>query len=401
MNYLIFILRSAFFDFSRNKGRTILTSLGILIGVLSVVLLVAFGLGLKKYIQNQFESLGTDLLRVVPGKILEGGSFRAGPSALGGIKFDEKDLLSLRKVHSAKYVIPVFSKTINVTVGKQTEISDLYASSGDIFYGLNLKSAYGDVFTKSDVEKRSKVVVIGPKIADKLFGDAGSAINKSIKVETQNFLVIGVLEAKGGGFGGPDLDSFVYMPYTSAQVFNQDKKFVAIVVKADVNADLDAVKNDIDQKLLKRYKEDEFSVIKQSELISAISSIFSILNSVLVAIAAISLLVGGIGIMNIMFVTVTERIKEIGIRRALGARKIDILSQFLVEAIILSLFGGLLGLTLAYAITLGLQTFFPAYINWQSVLLALGVSSAIGIIFGVFPAKKAADLSPIDAIRYE
>lgn len=191
------------------------------------------------------------------------------------------------------------------------------------------------------------------------------------------------------------------MPYKSAYVFNPDKKFVAIVVKAKNDTDLELLRTEINQKLLKRYKEDEFSVIQQAELLSAISSIFSIINSVLVAIAAISLIVGGIGIMNIMYVTVTERIKEIGIRRAIGATRKDIMYQFLAEAIILSLIGGLLGLFFSFIVVVLVQKVFPAYINLQSVIIALGVSSLIGIVFGVFPAKKAADLTPVEAIRYE
>lgn len=401
MQYLIFILKSAVEDFRRNKVRTILTSLGILIGVASVVLLMAFGLGLKKYIQNQFESLGTNLLRVVPGKILSGGSFRTGPSALGGVSFDEKDLAAIRKIKDAKYVIPVFSKSITVSSGGTSELTDLYASSSDIFLGLNLKSKYGSVFSKSDVENRSKVAVIGPKIAQKIFGDEGVAVGRSIKVEKQNLKVIGVLEAKGGGFGGPDLDSFVYVPYTTAQVFNPNKKFIALIVKADDNANLNTVSDEITARLLKRYKENDFSVIQQAELLSAISSIFSILNSILIAIAAISLVVGGIGIMNIMYVSVVERIREIGIRRAIGATSKDILLQFLAEAVILSLLGGFLGLTLSFLIVFIIQRFFPAYINLSSVFIALGVSSVIGVVFGVFPAKRASDLSPIEAIRYE
>lgn len=399
--YLFFILKTAFFDFSKNKGRTFLTSLGILIGVLAVVLLMALGLGFKRYIEEQFESLGSNLIRILPGTILQGGGFRAGPSALGGIRFEEQDIVDLKRIRSILYVIPVFSRSTEVGAGKNIELADLYASSSDIFLGLNLKIDKGTVFTREDVEKRSKVVVLGPKIAKKLFGEAVFALGKTIKIEEQRFKILGVLESKGGGFGGPDLDSFVYMPYTTGFIFNTDKKFIAIIIKGKDTVKLDAVKQEVHEVLQKRYKEDKFSVIEQSELISAISSIFSVLNMVLVAIAAISLVVGGVGIMNIMFVTVTERIKEIGIRRAIGATKFDILALFLAESMILSVFGGMLGLLIAYGIVFFIQRFFPAFIDFQSVALALGVSSAIGILFGVLPAKKAADLSPMDAIRYE
>lgn len=402
MYYFLFILRSALEDFQRNKIRTFLTSLGILIGVASVVLLIAFGLGLRKYIQDQFESLGTNLLRVVPGQILQGGGFRSGPSSFGAIRFDERDLLSLQRVKEAEYVIPVFSKTVTVTAGGSSEVGELYASSADIFLGLNLKPQYGIVFTGEDVEKRSKSVVIGPKLAEKLFGEAGRAVGRSIKIEGHTFKVIGVLAKKGGGFGGPDFDSFVYISYKTGYIFNADKKFLALIVKAyDEQKSLDNLKKEIKERLLRRYKENDFSVIEQAELISAISSIFGIINTVLVAIAAISLVVGGIGIMNIMYVSVVERIREIGIRRAIGATRGDILYQFLAEAVLLSLLGGLLGLLLSYLIVTIIQRVFPAYIDLPSVGIALGVSSLIGIIFGVFPAKRAADLSPIEAIRYE
>ncbi len=400
MDYFVFILKGAFFDFSRNKGRTVLTSLGILIGVMSVVLLLAFGLGLRRYIKNQFESLGANLLRVVPGNPLSRGF--NGPSAFGSIRFDEKDMTALRRIREIEFVVPVFSKAIMVREGSEKQTASIYATSNDIFNALNLNIDVGNFFTKGDNNKRAKVAVIGPKISDKLFGGAENALGRSLKVEDQTFKIIGILDSKGGGgFGGPDLDSFIYLPYKTGYIFNTDKKFQAIVVKASSDSQLEPAKKEIKSTLLKRYKEDDFSVLEQTEILNAISSIFGIINTVLVAIAAVSLIVGGIGIMNIMYVTVTERIKEIGIRRALGARKADILYQFLIESVILSIFGGLLGLGLSYVIVIFIQKIFPAYIDVNTVILALGVSGAIGIIFGVFPAKKAADLSPIDAIRYE
>ncbi len=395
-------IKTALFDFSRNKGRTLLTSLGILIGVLSVILLVSFGLGLKRYIDQQFESLAPNLLRVVPGKILAGGSFRVGPGSIGTIRFDEKDIQKIKRVRHLDYVIPSATKTITARAGSNSELTDFFSSSEEMFLGLNIESEYGELFTKTDVNKRSKVAVLGPKIAEKLFGTAQAAVGNNIKIEDQSFKVIGVSKSKGGGgFGGPDFDSYIYIPYKAGYVFDPDKKFAAIIAKVDNEENIDQATKDIEEVMLKRYNEDDFSVIKQTDLLSAITSIFSVINAVLVAIAAISLIVGGIGIMNIMYVTVTERIKEIGIRRAIGARKRDILMQFLVESVILSLFGGIAGLVLAFIIVYFIQKVFPAYINVQTVILALGVSSIIGVVFGVFPAKKAADLSPIDAIRYE
>jgi len=403
MNYLIFILKAALFDFSRNKGRTILTSLGILIGVLSVILLVAFGLGLKLYIKNQFESLGTNILAVVPGQVVKNGSFNSNPSSFANpISFDEKDYANLKKITVAEYVIPAYVKPVTASANGNNENTSMYTTSEDIFPARNLTLALGSYFSKEDNDGRKKVAVIGPKIAEKLFGSSGDALEKSVKMDGQAFKIVGVLESKGGGgFGGPDFDSFVYIPYKTGYIFNPAKKFATFILKAVSDQDITTIKDQATEILLKRYKSDEFQVVESTEILNAISGIFNILNTVLVAIAAISLLVGGIGIMNIMYVSVTERIKEIGIRRAIGARKSDILYQFLVESVILSLFGGLLAIILALLITFAIQKLFPAYVSIESIALALGVSSAIGIIFGVFPARSAANLSPIDAIRYE
>ncbi|OGG00023.1 hypothetical protein A2Y99_02175 [Candidatus Gottesmanbacteria bacterium RBG_13_37_7] len=399
---LIFISKSAFEDFKRNKIRTFLTALGILIGVSSVIILMALGLGFKKYIKDQFESLGTNLVMILPGQILQGGNFRSSGSAITGIRFDEKDVQSLKKIKKAEYIVPTYMKSVTVSGNGQTEIGSLYATTADVFIIRNLEIDRGVLFNTTDTDKRSKKAVIGAKIAEKLFGSAENAIGKTIKIEDQGFPITGVLKAKGGGgFGGPDLDSFVFVPYKASSSYTKDKKFYAISIKIANEEDVGAVKEEIKTVLLKRYEEDEFSVVEQTEILNAVSSIFSILNSVLVAIAAISLLVGGIGIMNIMYVSVIERVREIGIRRALGALAHDILVQFIAEAVILSLLGGLLGLVLAFIVVLFIQKFFPAYIDLTSVLIAIIVSSVIGIIFGVFPAKKASDLSPIEAIRYE
>lgn len=395
---LPFLIKTAIEDFSRNKGRTFLTSLGILIGVLSVVLLMGLGLGLKKYIADQFESLGKNLIMVLPG---QGFSKNGGQGLIGGIQFDDKDVTKLKRVKGIESLAPYFTKTLRVEYKTKTELSTLLATTGESFKVINLKIAEGRFFTNADNEKSAKVVVLGSEIAEKLFGINNHGLGKYIRIQGQRYKVIGILQKQGGGALGSEINTRSIVPNKSAVFLNPNKTYFAIYLKAQEGEKITNLKIEIKKTLLKRYKEDDFSVTDQSELLSTINSIFSILNTVLIAIAAISLVVGGIGIMNIMYVTVTERIKEIGIRRALGARRNDVLYQFLIESVALSLLGGLMGLILAELIVLLVQKLFPAYIDLVSVVLALGVSSIIGVVFGVFPAKKAADLSPIDAIRYE
>jgi len=401
MNYFFFVVKAAIEDFKRNKTQTFLTSLGILIGVFSVVTLVALGLGLKRYISDQFALLGKSTLFIAPGKILSRGGFNTA-SSLASIKFDNRDLLRLKKLREIKEISPIFSKQTTAKSEKKSEESTIFFVS-EAFFDINgFKIQKGRFFDKNDVSKKAKVLVLGPKLAKKLFGTIEAAIDQKISANSVNFTVIGVTEERGGGgFGGPDYDSYMFSPYTTGFIFNPAKNYSRFAVKFDENYSISEVKEAIKKEFLKRYDEDSFSIIEPGDILSAVNSIFGVLNIVLIAIASISLLVGGIGIMNIMFVTVSDKTKEIGIRRAIGARKKDILSQFIIESIILSIFGGFLGLILAFLGTLFIQRFFPAYIDINSVILALGVSSAIGIIFGVFPAKKAADLEPVEAIRYE
>lgn len=399
MNYFFFIIKSALEDFRRNKVRTALTSLGILIGVASVVLLLAFGLGLKKYIQNQFESLGTNLVYILPGGSFQNGGFSADSTFES--TFDEKDLRTLERVPGVNYVAAVYQKNTSVASGTKTKYTPIFLGNDEVFQALNLEPENGRIFTQADLDKRARIAVIGPKLAEDLFGDKTAGVGRNLKVSEQNFKIVGVLKPKGGGGFGPQFDSYVYVPYKSAASLNPSKKFLSFYVQADDADSIPTVKEELKTTLLKRYSKDDFSIVEATEFLNAINSIFGVLNMVLVAIAAISLIVGGIGIMNIMYVSVVERIREIGIRRAIGATRRDILFQFLAESTILSLLGGLLGLLLSFIVVILIQQFFPAYIDLTSIVLAIGVSSAIGIVFGVFPARKAAALSPIEAIRYE
>ena len=400
MHYFLFIIRTAFEDFRRSKLQTFLTSLGIMIGVFAVIMLTALGLGLKKYISDQFDALGTNTLFIAPGKLLEGGGF--GASSLLGNRFDIKDLNRLKRIKNIIGIAPLSSKSGEAKGTVKSEFVNIFFTSDDFFSITGFTIDKGRFFDNTDIEKRAKVLVAGPKIAEKLFGSSIEALDKKVAIDNVNFMIVGVIKSKGGGgFGGPDYDSYFFGPYTTGFLFNPDKQFIRFAIKTNADASLADVKDDINKEMLRRYEEDDFSIVEPTEILSVVNSIFGIMNIVLIAIASISLLVGGIGIMNIMYVTVSDKTREIGIRRAIGARKKDILFQFLVEGVCLSIIGGTLGLGLAFAGVLLVQNFFPAYIDLPSVFLALGVSSAIGIIFGVLPARKASNLEPVEAIRYE
>lgn len=395
MHYVIYLFKSSLQDFGRNKVRTFLTSLGILIGVLSVVLMLAFGYGLKAYINKEFDTLGKNLIMILPGTGFRGG----GQGLIGGVQFDEKDVAKIERVRNVATLAPAFAKSVKIEANGKTEPTNLRGTTVNIAKLLNLDFEKGKMFTETDFTKKKKVVVIGGEIAIKLFGSANNAINKSVRIQNQRFSIVGILKKKGSL--GSEIDTISIAPYTSLFSLNPNKTFFSIYLKSNSDQTVSQVKADVKTVLLRRYKADDFSVTEQSELLSTINSIFGVLNTALIAIGSISLVVGGIGIMNIMYATVTERTKEIGIRRAIGATKKDILLQFLSGAIMVSFLGGLLALFIATVIVILIQPLFPAVINFTSIVVSFGISSLIGIFFGVFPAKKAADLSPIEAIRFE
>ena len=263
---------------------------------------------------------------------------------------------------------------------------------------MNSDMLEGKEFDKSDLQGRTKVAVLGYTLSEDLFGEAEDGAGRTIRIDNMRLKVIGVFEKTGDS----EMDKSAVIPYTTTFAsLNPDKTFWSIYLGVASEDEVEAASEKAEEALLRRYKEDEFSLTEQSEILSTINSIFAVLNAILVAIGSISLLVGGIGIMNIMYATVTERTKEIGIRRAIGATKQDILTQFLTESVVLSILGGLVGLLLSVLIVLGIRVFFPAAINAVAVIIAIGVSSFIGIFFGVFPAKRAANLPPIVAIKYE
>ncbi|KKR11386.1 MAG: Efflux ABC transporter, permease protein [Candidatus Woesebacteria bacterium GW2011_GWA1_39_21] len=396
------IFKAAFVDFRRSIVRTVLTSLGIMVGVLSVVLLIALGIGLKNYLTQQFESLGANLIIVFPGNISSsesgGGIGNFGAGFAGGAKFDEKDIQSLERISEADYVVPVFMKSMIIESDKERKLGYLMGTNEQSFKILNLEVEAGDFFTKADVTARAKKAVLGYDLADGLFDNPDDAIGQTVRAGDQRFKVAGVAKKKGDR----EQDGSVSIPYkTTFGTLNPDKTFFTIYLGTNDKDKVGIVKEKTKETLLKRYKNSDFTVTEQTEILSTVNQIFSIVNSILVAIGSISLLVGGIGIMNIMYATVTERTKEVGIRRAVGATQKDILNQFLAESILLSLMGGVLGLLFSTLIVFIIRFFFPAAINLFSVIVTLVISSAIGIFFGVFPARRAAKLPPIEAIRYE
>jgi len=393
------LVKTAIEDFKRNKVRTLLTSLGIMIGVLSVVLLIALGLGLKNYIKQQFESLGANLIIIFPGNISGdegGGVSNFGAGFAGGASFDEKDLNSLSRINEADYLVPLFMKSSFIEAGTERKFGYVMGTNEQSFKLLNLDLLEGDIFTKGDISARAKKAVLGESLADAIFDNPEDAVGKTIRIAEQRYKVIGVYKKKGD----QQQDNAAVVPYkTTYGSLNPDETFFTMYLGTTDETKVDEIKAKAKEILLRRYNKDDFTVTEQTEILSTVNQIFAIVNGVLVAIGSISLVVGGIGIMNIMYATVTERTKEVGIRRAVGATEEDILKQFLTESLLLSLFGGVFGLILASLIVLGVRAFFPASINLLAVIIAFVVSSAIGVFFGVFPARRAAKLPPIEAGR--
>lgn len=388
-----------------NKVRSALTMLGVIIGVSSVVMLIAIGKGLENFITEQFESLGTNNIFISPGTVFnEDGGFAGGERmALQAMSysFKPKDMREIKKlrehVEGIAYYSP-FPDTVRFL--NNTEDVIVLGVNSEYQQVLSTDLEKGRWFSRSEASNGERVAVLGWQIAEDLFGEIDS-INKKIRIGALTFKVVGVSEKVGGGFGGPSFDSYVYIPFeTSSRIYNSDK-ITDVIVKARPNVEIESAISAIKGVLSRYYDDEEFSVYDQAELLSVITDILGMLTIGLGGIAAISLLVGGIGIMNIMLVSVTERTKEIGLRKALGATPNLILLQFLIEAALLSVLGGLVGLGLAFAGSLALQSIFPAKVTWDAVLLAFGVSTAVGLVFGAAPARRASRLSPIEALRYE
>lgn len=380
-----------------------MTSLGVIIGVTSVILLTSIGNGLKIFVNQQFEALGSNTIFVSPGKVFnDEGGFSNNRSGLIANSFTQKNITDLKRGLKTNMVMPL--KTSSVEAKSNTIKKTVTIIGTNYLYGPNNNSSpstgNGRWFTKEEEDKNSTVAILGATIAKDLFPNS-SALGKKIVVGSKNIKIIGVNDNKGSSFGGPSVDEYVFLPFGIVADLTGNEDIQQIIIKAPNKDQIDSTKEKTTDILLKRFDKDAFSVFDSAQLQSSINSIISTLTIALTGIAAISLIVGGIGIMNIMLVTVSERTREIGLRKAIGAYPRAILLQFLFEAIILSGIGGIVGIILGSLGTLGINRFFPAKVTLSSVALAFGVSFMVGIIFGVAPARKASRLSPIEALRYE
>lgn len=391
----------------RNKLRAFLTMLGIVIGVASVIAMLAIGEGSKQSIRSQMSSMGTNMVMIMPNFQRRGG-VSLGASSSMALKYS--DVVALRNESTdLAAVSPEVRSNGQVIYGNENTQTNIYGVSEEYLSIKKLEIKSGRIFNASEVRSMSKVCLLGQTVVNNLFGSGVDPVGMVIRIKNLPFQIIGVLKEKGESGMGQDQDDLVLAPYTTVQrrlaAIDYINAIYASAVSEDKSSQAIAEVTDILRRShkLKESAENDFRVMSQSELIETVSSITDIMTYLLGAIAGISLLVGGIGIMNIMFVSVTERTREIGLRMSIGGRGSDILKQFLVESMLLSILGGLIGILFGYLIAkvAGSLMGSTVLITTQSVVLAFVVCFVIGVFFGWYPARKASNLNPIDALRYE
>ena len=392
---------------ANNKLRGFLTMLGIIIGVASVITMLAIGQGSKRSIQAQISEMGSNMIMIHPGADVRGG-VRQDASAMETLKLqDYENIVDETRFVSA--VSPSVNSSGQAIYGANNAPTTVYGISPDYLEIRRYKVEDGDMFTEQDIQTAAKVCVVGKTVVDNLFPDGGNPVGKVIRFQKLPFRIVGVLESKGYNSMGMDQDDLILAPYTTIQ-----KKVLAITHLQGITCSAlkeeytDQAIDEITEILRRNHKlkesdDDDFTIRSQQELSTMLTSTTDMMTVLLAAVAGISLLVGGIGIMNIMYVSVTERTREIGLRMSIGAKGIDILAQFLIESILISVTGGLIGVVLGVgaALVVNAVAHFPIYIQPWSVVLSFAVCTVTGVFFGWYPAKKAAQLDPIEAIRYE
>lgn len=390
-------IQSAANSILANRLRSFLTMLGIVIGVTSVILLISLVSGLKTFITEQIQSLGSNLIYVIPGQI--GGSRSPGGIQVNRLTQNHARDLK-KKLEPIAEVTPVIQKVSSVKyLGKTIAGTTTFGVEANYPKLISIRIDKGRFINQSEAASNKKVAVIGPTVVEKLFGNQ-SPLDKTITIGTFKYRVIGITATRSSIFG-IDQDNSVFIPLASASRQFGIENLNTIFISANSPELISPARNKAEQTLKKRLQEDDFSVLTQEQTLETVSRITSVLSLALGGIAAISLVVGGVGITNIMLVTVTERTREIGLRKALGAKNTDIRNQFLVEALALSAIGGTIGIVLGVSISLLVNHFITTTITWWSLVLSFGVSMLVGIIFGVAPAIRAARLTPIEALRHE
>lgn len=401
------LLHIALRALKNNKMRAFLTMLGIIIGVASVITMLAIGEGSKKSIREQISEMGSNMIMIHPGADMRGG-VRLAPSEMQTLKLTDYESIK----NEAKYISAI-SPEVSSSGQFIREANNYQASitgvSMDYLKIRQLTVEEGEMFTEDNIKNKDKVCVIGTTIAENLFSPGEDPIGKVIRFNKTPFTVIGVLKSKGYNSMGMDQDEIVLAPYSTIMGRILTITYVQGIFCSALSEEItDIAVEDIADILRANHKlkdtdEDDFSIRSQEELSSMLSSTTDMMTILLACIAGISLLVGGIGIMNIMYVSVTERTKEIGLRMSVGARGMDILNQFLIESMLISITGGFIGVILGFVFTFGVNIIlhWPVFVSMWSVILSFIVCSFTGVFFGWYPAKKAANLNPIDAIRYE
>ena len=401
------LIKIALRALANNKLRGFLTMLGIIIGVASVITMLAIGQGSKRSIQAQISEMGSNMIMIHPGADVRGG-VRQDASAMETLKLEDyQNIVDETRYVSA--VSPSVNSSGQAIYGANNAPTTVYGISPDYLEIRRYKVGDGDMFTEQDIQTAAKVCVVGKTVVDNLFTGGENPVGKVIRFQKLPFRIVGVLESKGYNSMGMDQDDLILAPYTTIQ-----KKVLAITHLQGITCSAlkeeypDQAIDEITEILRRNHKlkesdDDDFTIRSQQELSTMLTSTTDMMTVLLAAVAGISLLVGGIGIMNIMYVSVTERTREIGLRMSIGAKGIDILAQFLIESILISVTGGLIGVVLGVgaALVVNAVAHFPIYIQPWSVVLSFAVCTVTGVFFGWYPAKKAAQLDPIEAIRYE
>lgn len=391
-----------------NKARSGLTILGIVIGIGSVIAMIAIGQGTQTSIKSSIESLGSNLVMVMPGaQRTAGSSVSSGRGSAQTLTVEDSNAIK-DKISLAKAVAPVTSGRYQITAKGTNTNTQVVGTNAEYAAVKSILVDQGFFFTEQQAKSGAKVAVLGPTTVSDLFGSTTSPIGQTIKIKGIEFKVIGTTVTKGGS-GFNNQDDMVYIPLAAAQRYFTGNEYVSTInVQAVDEKSMTELQTQITELLLERHNiadsaSADFSVMNQADIVASASSIASTLTLLLGAIAGISLVVGGIGIMNMMLTNVTERTREIGLRKAIGAKRREISLQFLAEAIMLTFLGGLIGITLGWLVALGVKQFgnIATEVSLTSVLLAFGVSALIGIVFGFYPAQRAAALNPIEALRYE